>query len=73
MKAADFALFGASWWPYAPLEELKTATCLAIWVNIRPISSFFDCTNCYVNSYLRGTTVQSPSSAADDPLIELLR
>lgn len=32
MKAADAALFGALWWPYAPFEHLKIATYLSIWV-----------------------------------------
>lgn len=34
MKAADAALFGASWWPYASYETLKIATYLSIWVRI---------------------------------------
>ena len=32
MKAADAALFGASWWPYASFDTLKIATYLSIWV-----------------------------------------
>ena len=32
MKAADFGLFGASWWPYASFEALKISTLLVIWV-----------------------------------------
>lgn len=32
MKAADAALFGASWWPYASFEKLRIATYLSIWV-----------------------------------------
>jgi hypothetical protein len=30
MKAADAALFGASWWPYADFETLRIATYLSI-------------------------------------------
>ena len=32
MKAADAALFGASWWPYPSIERLRIATYLSIWV-----------------------------------------
>ena len=32
MKAADAALFGASWWPYASYDTLRIATYLSIWV-----------------------------------------
>lgn len=32
MKAADAALFGASWWPYASFEKLRIATYLSIWL-----------------------------------------
>lgn len=32
MRLADAALFGASWWPYAPFEQLRMATYLSIWV-----------------------------------------
>ncbi|KAL7623302.1 hypothetical protein AAE478_006983 [Parahypoxylon ruwenzoriense] len=31
-KASDIAVFGASWWAYAPFEELCIATCLSIWL-----------------------------------------
>lgn len=33
LKAADHALFGAMWWPYATLERLRIATHLTIWVS----------------------------------------
>jgi hypothetical protein len=32
LKAADFGLFGATWWPEADWERLKIATYLATWV-----------------------------------------
>ena len=32
LKASDFALFGASWWPRAKFDRLKTVTYLATWV-----------------------------------------
>lgn len=32
LKAADFALFGSSWWPQAGIEELRIVTFLAIWL-----------------------------------------
>ena len=35
MRAADTALFGASWWPYASLEPLRIATYLSIWVRLQ--------------------------------------
>lgn len=35
LKAADPALFGAMWWPYASLERLCIATYLSIWVSLR--------------------------------------
>ena len=37
MKAADAALFGASWWPYASFETLKFATYLSIWVGVKHV------------------------------------
>ncbi|KAL8861149.1 MAG: hypothetical protein Q9178_002365 [Gyalolechia marmorata] len=33
-KAADFAYFGATWWPHASYDRLKVVTFLAIWVEI---------------------------------------
>lgn len=33
LKAADYGLFGAMWWPYASFERLCIATYLGIWVN----------------------------------------
>ena len=32
LKAADFAYFGATWWPRARYERLRIVTFLAIWV-----------------------------------------
>ncbi|KAI1104702.1 terpenoid synthase [Jackrogersella minutella] len=32
LEASNFALFAASWWPYAPYEALEIGTCLAIWL-----------------------------------------
>jgi len=32
LKAADFALFGSSWWPQAEFEELRILTFLVIWL-----------------------------------------
>ncbi|KAK8115327.1 Terpene synthase [Apiospora kogelbergensis] len=34
LKASNFALFGASWWPYSSYEALKTAILLSIWMFI---------------------------------------
>ena len=34
LKAADFGYFGATWWPRAGRERLKTATFLTIWVGL---------------------------------------
>lgn len=39
LKAADFGLFGATWWPRASFERLKIATYLAGWVRTQPIDS----------------------------------
>ena len=36
LKAADFGLFGATWWPRASLERLRIVTYLAIWVRTQP-------------------------------------
>lgn len=33
LKAADFALFGASWWPRASYERLRIVTFLITWVS----------------------------------------
>lgn len=35
MKAANAALFGSLWWPYASFETLRIATYLSIWVSIQ--------------------------------------
>lgn len=35
LKAADFGLFGATWWPEARWERLRIATYLATWVRAR--------------------------------------
>ncbi|KAL9057345.1 MAG: hypothetical protein Q9162_002419 [Coniocarpon cinnabarinum] len=32
LRAADFALFGASWWPWVDYSTLRTLTFLAIWL-----------------------------------------
>ena len=32
LKAADFAYFGATWWPRAPYSRLRILTFLAIWI-----------------------------------------
>ena len=32
LKAFDFALFGATWWPHASLERLRIVTYLVTWV-----------------------------------------
>lgn len=32
LKAADFGLFGATWWPQASMERLRIVTYLATWV-----------------------------------------
>ena len=32
LKAADFAYFGATWWPQAEYERLRIVTFLAAWV-----------------------------------------
>lgn len=32
LKAADFAYFGATWWPQARYDRLRIVTFLAIWV-----------------------------------------
>ena len=39
LKVADFAYFGATWWPRARYERLKIVTFLATWVGIllRPV------------------------------------
>ena len=34
LKAADFAYFGATWWPRARYERLRIVTFLAIWVGV---------------------------------------
>jgi hypothetical protein len=34
LKAADFGLFGATWWPRASWERLRTVTYLATWVRV---------------------------------------
>ena len=39
LKAADFEHFGATWWPRARYERLRTVTFLAVWVGIPPFSS----------------------------------
>ncbi|KAL9008744.1 MAG: hypothetical protein Q9173_006159 [Seirophora scorigena] len=31
-KAADFAYFGATWWPHASYDRLKVVTFLAVWL-----------------------------------------
>lgn len=36
LKAADFAYFGATWWPQASYDRLKIVTFLSIWVGISP-------------------------------------
>ena len=33
LKAADFAHFGATWWPHASYDRLKVVTFLAVWVS----------------------------------------
>lgn len=42
MKAANAALFGASWWPYGSYETLKIATYLSIWVWLTPSSRMYE-------------------------------
>lgn len=37
LKAADFGLFGATWWPRASFERLRICTFLATWVRILSI------------------------------------
>ena len=32
LKAADFGLFGATWWPFASLDRLRVVTRLSSWV-----------------------------------------
>lgn len=32
LKAADFGLFGATWWPRASFERLRIVTFFATWV-----------------------------------------
>jgi hypothetical protein len=65
MRAADAALFGASWWPYASFETLKIATYLSIWVRLqvfllnRTIHLQFRLTS---SSYLHGMTVGCPAT-----------
>ena len=34
LKAADFGLFGATWWPRASFDRLWIVTLLATWVRI---------------------------------------
>ena len=36
LKAADFGHFGATWFPHANYERLRTATFLAAWVSVLP-------------------------------------
>lgn len=43
-KAADFALFGATWWPEAEWERLEIATYLAVWVTCSTVHY----ASCYV-------------------------
>ena len=33
LKAADFGYFGATWWPRAKYDRLKTVTLLTVWVS----------------------------------------
>ena len=33
LNAADYGLFGATWWPCAGLTRLRIATFLSIWVS----------------------------------------
>lgn len=33
LKAAEFGLLGATWWPLASCERLKVATYLTVWVS----------------------------------------
>ena len=37
MLKADYALFGATWWPQASFERLRIATYLSLWVRVKAI------------------------------------
>lgn len=58
MAKTKVALFGASWWPYAPFDELCIVTLLSLWVRN---ASFFQKTSkansLTINSFLCGMMV----------------
>lgn len=71
LKAADFGLFGATWWPEADWERLKVVTLFATWVCAHQIemkkafpyrrlllSCFAGMIVCFQTRYLHGPDVR---------------